>query len=209
MAQTVAMIEVEAWERQPDETAKAFQAFAMYRDLGPGKRSLAEVGRQLGKSKALMDRWSVRHQWVNRVTEFDAEQDRKKLLEVEELRKEMAERHARIGQQMLNAVAKRLVGTEDGKVDPIDPNILTPTELARITEVASRLERLARGEPTENVAAALTGNGSLDDMRRMAQAAMEDPETRELARQLLVAIAARGSAAHDVAGGTRADDQPE
>ncbi len=47
------------------ETPVAFQAFVIYRDMGP-ERSLAAVGRKLGKSKALMERWSSRHGWVLR-----------------------------------------------------------------------------------------------------------------------------------------------
>lgn len=54
------------FEQKPDESAKAFAAFSEYLNLGP-QRSLENVGRRLGKSKALMERWSKRHNWVARV----------------------------------------------------------------------------------------------------------------------------------------------
>jgi len=57
------------FDRQPGEREEAFTAFRAYLDLGP-KRSLAAVGRQLGKSKALMERWSSRWNWVARVEAY-------------------------------------------------------------------------------------------------------------------------------------------
>jgi len=54
------------FEQKPDESVKAFAAFTEYLNMGP-QRSLESVGRRLGKSKALMERWSKRHQWVARV----------------------------------------------------------------------------------------------------------------------------------------------
>ncbi len=57
------------FDRQPGESEQAFTAFRAYLDLGPN-RSLAAVGRQLGKSKALMERWSSQWSWVARVEAY-------------------------------------------------------------------------------------------------------------------------------------------
>lgn len=54
------------FEQKPDESAKAFAAFSEYLNMGP-QRSLEGVSRKVGKSKALMERWSKRHNWVARV----------------------------------------------------------------------------------------------------------------------------------------------
>lgn len=59
-------------QQQPDETDKAFAAFRIYLEQGP-KRSTAAVGRACGKHKSLMDRWSSRHRWVERVRAFEAQ----------------------------------------------------------------------------------------------------------------------------------------
>jgi len=67
----------ELWERQPGESPEAFEAFALYRDMGI-ERSTAKVGRRLGKSKTLMDRWSSDHGWVMRAAVWEREQDRKR-----------------------------------------------------------------------------------------------------------------------------------
>jgi hypothetical protein len=57
------------FDRQPGEPEKAFAAFRTYLDLG-SKRSLRAVGQKLGKSKALMERWSSQWKWVARVEAY-------------------------------------------------------------------------------------------------------------------------------------------
>jgi len=59
------------WERQENESARAYEGFCAYRDMGPS-RSLAKVGRLLGKSRALIERWSAEHEWVDRVKALEA-----------------------------------------------------------------------------------------------------------------------------------------
>ena len=54
------------FEQQPRESAKAFSAFKIYLELGP-QRSLAAVGQKLGKSLVLIERWSSRWHWAERV----------------------------------------------------------------------------------------------------------------------------------------------
>jgi hypothetical protein len=59
----------------------------------------------------------------------------------------MANRHARIGMQGLNTVIRRLIGTET--VEAIDPNTLSAQDIARLADVFVKIERLSRGESTE------------------------------------------------------------
>src|SRR5579859_397811 len=60
-----------AFEQQPKESEKAFAAFSMYLSLGP-ERSLAAVGRKLGKSKVMMEKWSRRFEWSARIAAYGA-----------------------------------------------------------------------------------------------------------------------------------------
>jgi hypothetical protein len=53
----------------------------------------------------------------------------------------MTRRQATIGQLMLARAAERL--------RTLDPQTLTVTEAVKLIDVGSRLERLARGEPTD------------------------------------------------------------
>lgn len=60
----------EIWTRRENETSVAHDAFKTY--LYQGKdRSLANVGKALGKSTALMERWSAAHDWVSRSVAYD------------------------------------------------------------------------------------------------------------------------------------------
>src|SRR5215204_1885271 len=55
-----------AFEQKPTESAKAFAAFSVYLSMG-AERSLAAVGRKLGKSVGLIERWSRKFDWSGRV----------------------------------------------------------------------------------------------------------------------------------------------
>src|SRR5437868_4754619 len=54
------------FEQQPKESAKAFAAFSVYLGMGP-ERSLATVGEKLRKSEGLIERWSRKFGWAQRV----------------------------------------------------------------------------------------------------------------------------------------------
>jgi len=75
------------YTRLPGETAKAYEAFAVYRELETGQRSLERVSRTLHKSVTFLGRWSSKYNWVERAAAYDdhlKEQDR---LEFEAQRK--------------------------------------------------------------------------------------------------------------------------
>ncbi len=58
------------FEQLPKESAKAFEAFSIYLNLG-AERSVAAVGRKLGKSEGLMERWASRFDWTGRVRAYE------------------------------------------------------------------------------------------------------------------------------------------
>ena len=53
----------------------------------------------------------------------------------------MAERHAKLAMAFQQRVAQRL--------QQIDPAELSPSDMAKWLDIATKLERLSRGEPTE------------------------------------------------------------
>lgn len=60
------------WRRQPGESRQAFAAFEVYRDGATrGARSIRRSARKLGKSRQLLERWSVRWRWVERCDKYD------------------------------------------------------------------------------------------------------------------------------------------
>lgn len=59
------------------ESEQAYAAFSIYLRMS-GERSLAEVAKRVGKSAPLMEKWSRRYRWVERVREHDASIEVKK-----------------------------------------------------------------------------------------------------------------------------------
>lgn len=132
----------EPWERQPGESVKAFGAFALYRDMGTD-RSTRKVAQQLGKSVAMIQRWSSSHKWTDRVDAWDAEQDRKARDEhLKEIAK-MRSRHIKLAVSMLVKAAKGL--------EKLDPDEMNPNSITRMVDVATQLERLSRGDTTDSI----------------------------------------------------------
>lgn len=125
------------WEKQKGESAQAFEAFKTYRDMGAA-RSNAKVGRQLGKSKQLMDQWSKRWMWVARAEAYDMEQDRIERAELAEYRRQMHKRH----RQLASTVQSRLIEF----LTSIDGTEMTYAQVASLLSASTQLERLAVGE---------------------------------------------------------------
>lgn len=134
------------WERQPEETTKAFEAFCIYRDMGQ-ERSAAKVAEKLSKSEQLMKRWSYTHGWVERAAKWDDEQDRieRETAQREQSKaiREMRKRHADLGTAMLIKAAQAL------KSIPVQD--IKPGDISRMVDVASKLERISRGDVGEVV----------------------------------------------------------
>lgn len=132
----------EVWERQPGETSRAYSYFVKYRDLGP-ERSMDKLRKYLGVkvSQTRLEQLSVKHNWVERARAYDDYIERRKREEKEKAILEMAERHARIAVAFQQKIVERL--------RELDPDQLSPSDLAKWLDVATKLERLSRGEPTE------------------------------------------------------------
>jgi hypothetical protein len=148
-----------AWEQLPGESSKAYAAFCLYRDRGP-RRSVDEASRlyhgrgaddqaragsgpKRGASGSVR-RWAERWNWPGRVRAWDKENERVKRRKQVEAVEEMAERHAREALMLQNKAVERL--------RLLRPEELKPRETLAFLVEAARLERLARGEPTERVA---------------------------------------------------------
>lgn len=134
------------WERQPEETTKAYEAFCIYRDMGR-ERSLSKVAEKLQKSYTLIGRWSRENGWVERAAKWDDEQDRieREIAQREQAKaiKDMRKKHADLGQAMLIKAARALAKIPDDEIKPAD--------ISRMVDVGSKLERISRGDVGEVV----------------------------------------------------------
>ena len=141
------------FEQQAKESAKAFTAFAMYLSMG-SERSLDTVRKKLGKSSRLIQRWSSRWRWTERVTahashlatvEREATEALARGKSAQWLKRQEEHRDEEwaLRGELIAAgrkVLKRF--TEDGRG-------ATLGDVARALELASRLGRLASGMATD------------------------------------------------------------
>jgi multidrug efflux pump subunit AcrA (membrane-fusion protein) len=111
-------------ERQPKETAPAYAAFRCYLELGPD-RSLAKAGRALGKSKNLMEGWSTKWNWVERVAAFESAAARAvDEAQLDERAKrarrqaQIAASHAEAGAMVAGEIGRRI---QKARADGLDP----------------------------------------------------------------------------------------
>jgi hypothetical protein len=138
------------FEQQPKEGAKAFAAFSVYLGMG-AKRSLAAVGKQLGKNESLLKRWSRKYDWPARAQAHAAhlalvERETTEALtrgkSAEWLKRQQDLREAEwLMHEKCIAAAKRGL---DAYMDraKVYANL---SDIARMLEVASKLGRLATG----------------------------------------------------------------
>jgi hypothetical protein len=64
------------WEKLPEETSRAYEAFCEYRDMGVGKRSVPKMAAALGVNTSFITVWRQKFAWVARVEAWDAYQQR-------------------------------------------------------------------------------------------------------------------------------------
>ena len=143
------IIERKPWQRRQDESAKAFHAFIIYRDMLPKERSLEKVRERLGKGRGyypLLERWSSRHRWGERSLAHDDYLDEVRAESQVHAVKEMAERQAKEGLALQKIGIEYL--TEKG--------INKSRDAIRAVAEGAKLERLARGEPSEIVKGTFT-----------------------------------------------------
>lgn len=143
-----------AWERRDDEGAKAFDAFTRYLGLPAGDRSLAAVGQSLGKSTPLMERWSARYGWVERVRAWDNDLERKRLAEEQRLAlkrmRNTRARHRKLGQTMIQKLAQLVA--KEGYFDSV-----APAQLYQLVRAAMLLEQ-SGATPADPVRVAVSGD---------------------------------------------------
>jgi hypothetical protein len=138
------------WERMRGESAKAYQAFALYRDAGPA-RSVEKVQEALKaggtpKSAGLLYRWSGAWDWGERAQQWDDYADARARerddVERAEARKRLTDEQMRMA-RMGRLVAERWL-SEFGTADQPGAravSTLTGVEIARFMAVCTAIER--------------------------------------------------------------------
>ena len=123
------------WERQKGESSQAFEAFSLYLKMGE-KRSLRAVAQRLGKSSALMNRWSSAWNWQERIRAYENDLRRQEIEADRKDRKAMRERQIKTAMLMQKKAVEAL--------DKIKPEELTPRAILEYIKAGAELERLNR-----------------------------------------------------------------
>ncbi len=142
------------FEQQPRESDKAFAAFSLYLSLG-AERSTRTVGKQLGKSEGLIERWAAKFDWRSRVAAHAAhlavvEREaveavaRSKAAEWESREQQLRETEWAMHERAI-AAAKRGLDAYMER-EKVYANL---ADIARMLEIASKLGRLATGLGTD------------------------------------------------------------
>jgi hypothetical protein len=144
--------EVLAWERQPGETEEEWDAFRAYRDQLPPRRMMHAVV----KSTAKVSRWYNANRWAERTAAYDRHLDaivrseREKLL-AETTQERAAKQIAKL-QLVYSIVDRELRKLEEDSRKTSAFGLVKVNDLNKLLANAITLERLIRGESTENKA---------------------------------------------------------
>ena len=144
-----------AFEQQPRESAKAFAAFSLYLSLG-AERSTREVGKKLGKSEGLIERWAAKFDWRSRVAAHATHlavvergaieaTARGKAAEWEKRETQLRETEWSMHEAAIAAAKRGLAAYMDK--DKVYANL---ADIARMLEVGSKMGRLATGLDKSN-----------------------------------------------------------
>lgn len=132
---------VDAWTKQPSETPRNYGLFLMYRDMGR-IRTVAQLAELSPLSFAATARVARYNKWVARAGLYDAEQDRLTAIRLQDLREEMARRHAAAARKLMTKALQRL--------ETLNIEAISPHALLLMLDTAARIERAALGLETLN-----------------------------------------------------------
>ena len=154
-----------AFDKQETESARAFAAFCIYRDLGANRSlngayrcqtGVAKTAKIKGRASGQWAEWYKTHEWERRAASWDGEQDRRRReeaaethrLALEAYREETilrARKAARAADETLDAALAKLADPQLVKeMTPRDAAIFIRTAVS-VIEQAARLEGIALG----------------------------------------------------------------
>ncbi|MDR0496189.1 MAG: hypothetical protein LBH42_01090 [Treponema sp.] len=140
------MMPFESWERLPGETALAYAAFCIFRDMG-AERSIRKAVEFAEKDKAACGKsyngwrnWSTKFRWRERAADYDKHLDHLKQTDLRKTIETQGEVHRAVTGKMLAVVSKKL--------DLMDPAELTQGNVTEWVSTAIKAEREAAGLTT-------------------------------------------------------------
>jgi hypothetical protein len=139
------------WDKLEGEPHGSWEAFKEYRNLPCGGRSVDKVAETLQKNVSGLRRWSKKWRWAERADAFDAHLESFEIDAIQFARLEASKRRINLADKLLSVAEAQL----QRWLDDIDCGIrldLSPYEVTRIIEIGYKIDRLERGESTDNTA---------------------------------------------------------
>lgn len=154
----------ERWERMPGEGMLAFEAFCVYRDLGPSRthekvrRSIVnEDNNPRRKSRRQLQEWSAKWDWSARAVAYDEHLDSERRIasqkELEHKRKAMRDRHEGLAKTLTKMVLTKVFPDKNDPTKMADLGDLKLSDIPHFIKVATDLDRMVLDMPTEIIAA--------------------------------------------------------
>jgi hypothetical protein len=136
------------WERQLNESTKAYERFCLYRDMG-AHRSLRKLAEDLGLNLTTLADNSKKHSWQIRASEFDD------FIEQATRQNQLAQVRAMKRRQIVLALKAQKVALLGLKkllreIESSEARV-KPEGLAKLLDSGCRLERLNRDQPEQSV----------------------------------------------------------
>lgn len=161
----------EPWERQANESEEAWLSFRAYRDMHPSERLIKRAGVH---RVTTLSKWYRDHNWDDRVKAYDAHFDKLSVEERERIYARAAKEIATDHMMILADMREFLFGEWRKYVEASRSTemhgLAKPETLVRMAETVVKLDRLVRGESTENVNTKTeidTSKLSLDELRTL------------------------------------------
>lgn len=146
------------WEQQPQESTHAYTLFKYYRDAEPNDRSLAAVGEKHFGTRSTVtafpiNTWASYWRWRERALAYDRYVEGKMREALENMRVRSCVETATLGRELRLKAAEALEGLKsviyevhrlpDGTTKRVLRSALSPTAIAKLAEVGTKLERTA------------------------------------------------------------------
>lgn len=144
------------WDRQPNETSKAYEAFCTYLRLG-SERSVPQVGRELNKNYSHVYKWYYMWSWDKRAASYDSRLNQEMVEDSKRQIRLMNQKHTEVASQMVEKLSERLL--------QMDLDELESTSMSSWLREAVKVERLARGLPSDRTE---TSTLTWDDAEQLA-----------------------------------------
>ncbi|MGN0489348.1 MAG: hypothetical protein ACI4HO_08815 [Ruminococcus sp.] len=170
------------WERQPGETVGDYKKFCVYRDMGAGsaditeRRSLQKAADVIKCRKKRLEPLSKEFRWVERAEAYDVHLEKIQRQKHEAEIEKMKEGHAKLAQELVKKAALRLLTIPEDEIKAAD--------VVRMFETGVKIERLSRGESTENQRlsgeAKVVHSGKVETPLKLDLSQLNDEELKNL-----------------------------